>query len=62
MWMGRLQALVMEWAPGEPLMSRDNLDSMRVDNVATPGAPGLEVLGITPSSVHAIAPLYLKRS
>ena len=61
MWMGRLQALVMEWAPGSPLMSRDNLDSMRLDNVATAGAAGLEVLGITPASVHAIAPLYLQR-
>ena len=24
----------MEWMPGEPLMSRDNLDSMTVPNVA----------------------------
>jgi uncharacterized protein YbjT (DUF2867 family) len=62
MWMGRLQALVMEWAPGGPLMSRDNLDSMRVDNVATAGGGGLEVLGITPSSVQAIAATYLKRT
>lgn len=62
MWMGRVQAFVMEWAPGGPLMSRDNLDSMRVDNVATPGFPGLDVLGIMPSSVHAIAVGYLKRA
>lgn len=61
MWMGRLQALVMEWAPGGPLMSRDNLDSMRVDNVATAGVAGLDALGIQPTSLHAIAPLYLKR-
>ncbi len=62
MWIGRIQALVMEWAPGGPLMSRDNLDSMRVDNVATPGVPGLEALGIKPTSVQAIAALYLKRA
>lgn len=60
MWMGRIQALVTEWAPGGPLMSRDNLDSMQVDNVATPGGPGLDMLGIEPSSVPAIAALYLK--
>lgn len=57
--LGRLQAALMELAPGEPLMSRDNLDSMRVPNVATPGAPGLEALGIVPVALDAIAPLYL---
>lgn len=57
--LGRLQALMMELAPGEPLMSRDNLDAMRVDNVATGQHPGLSALGITPASVHAIAPGYL---
>ena len=59
MALGRLQALMMELAPGEPLMSRDNLDAMRVDNVATGQHPGLSALGITPASVHAIAPTYL---
>jgi NADH dehydrogenase len=59
MAVGRLQALMMELAPGEPLMSRDNLDAMRVDNVATGQHPGLSTLGITPASVHAIAPGYL---
>lgn len=61
MAVGRLQALMMELAPGEPLMSRDNLDAMRVDNVATGQHPGLSALGITPASVHAIAPGYLGR-
>ena len=56
---GRLQALAMECLPGEPLMSRDNLDSMAVDNVATSQWPGLSSLGITPQSVHTVAPLYL---
>jgi uncharacterized protein YbjT (DUF2867 family) len=56
---GRLQAGAMSLLPGEPLMSRDNLDSMSVDNVATGRWPGLSSLGIEPASVHAIAPLYL---
>ena len=47
--------------PGEPLMSRDNLDSMRVASVATGSRPGLARLGIRPASVEAIAPLYLGR-
>jgi len=57
--LGRLQALVMELAPGEPLMSRDNLDSMRADNVASGTLPGLASLGITPGAVESIAPTYL---
>ena len=57
--LARIQALAMELAPGEPLMSRDNLDSMRVDNVASGTLPGLAALGITPSALSAIASGYL---
>lgn len=61
MALGRLQAGLMEWLPGPTLMSRDNLDSMRVDNVASGQVPGLENLGITPASLGAIAPGYLRQ-
>ena len=57
--LGRLQAMLMELAPGEPLMSRDNLAAMSVDNVASGQAPGLSALGIRPASVHTVAPTYL---
>ncbi|WHZ13047.1 MAG: NAD-dependent epimerase/dehydratase [Burkholderiaceae bacterium] len=57
--LGRLQALLLELLPGEPLMSRDNLDAMKVDNVATGTLPGLEALGIVPTPIDAIAPTYL---
>ena len=60
--LGRLQAWLMEWAPGEPLMSRDNLDSMKVDNVSLDGRPDLTDLGLAPASVFAIAPTYLGRT
>jgi NADH dehydrogenase len=56
---GRLQALLMEALPGQPLMSRDNLDSMRVPNVASGSLPGLASLGITPTAMEAVAPGYL---
>lgn len=59
MALGRLQALMMELAPGQPLMSRDNLDSMRVDNVASGRVPGIGALGITPTGPTAVAPGYL---
>lgn len=59
--LGRLQAMLLERLPGEPLMSRDNLDSMRIDNVATGRLPDLHALGIEPLPMEAIAPLYLGR-
>lgn len=58
-WVGWLQAAAMELAPGEPLMSRDNLASMKVDNVATGRLPGLSALGISAASAAGIAPGYL---
>lgn len=56
----RLQARLMELAPGEPLLSRDNLDSMKRDNVASqqPYAPAPE-LGITATPMEPEASLYL---
>ncbi|HNK53814.1 MAG TPA: NAD-dependent epimerase/dehydratase family protein, partial [Ottowia sp.] len=57
--LGRLQALAMECLPGEPLMSRDNLDSMRVDNVASGQLPGLAELGITPAPLSAVGPMIV---
>jgi len=60
--LGRAQAMLMEWLPGEPLMSRDNIDSMRVDNVASGRDPGLGALGIEAQPLEAIAPAYLRRA
>ena len=57
--LARLQAGMMERLPGEPLMSRDNVASMRVPNVATGRWPGLTALGITPASMEAVVPGYL---
>lgn len=57
--LAKLQALVMECLPGEPLISRDNVDSLRVDNVATGTLPGLAELGITPSALEAVMPMLL---
>ena len=57
--LARVQARLMEWLPGEPLMSRDNIDSMRVPNVASGTLPGLPALGIVPASLESVAPAYL---
>ncbi len=57
--LGRLQATLMGCLPGEPLMSRDNLDSMRVPNVATGNIPGLDALGIQPTALQTVMPDWL---
>lgn len=57
--LARVQAWLMESLPGEPLLSRDNLDSLSVPNVASHTLPGLSDLGVQVSSVRAIAPRYL---
>jgi NADH dehydrogenase len=56
-WAGRLQAALLGLLPGEPLMSADNLASMRVPNVASPGAAGLASIGARPAAlVDVMAP------
>jgi NADH dehydrogenase len=60
--LGRLQAAAMELLPGVPLMSRDNIDSMQVDNIATGQLPGLERLGITPAALESVMPVVLGRA
>lgn len=57
--LARLQAWFMELAPGDPILSRDNLDAMKTDNVASGKLPGLEALGIHPATLGAIGPTYL---
>jgi len=59
--LGRAQAALFELLPGEPVITRDNLDSMRVDNVVSPSTKALtaEALGIKLTPLEAVAPAYL---
>ncbi|MBK7264221.1 MAG: complex I NDUFA9 subunit family protein [Rubrivivax sp.] len=57
--LARLQAGLLEWMPGPTLMSRDNLDSMRVPNVASGALPGLDALGIAATAIEAVMPAVL---
>jgi len=50
--LARVQAAMLEHMPGKPLMSRDNLDSMRLDNVLS--APMASELGIRPASLESV--------
>ena len=57
--LGQIQAGVLGVLPG-PLMSTDNFDSMRIDNVASgPVSPDLGLDGLTP--LAAVAPAWLSR-
>lgn len=53
---GKLQAWVMEHLPGKTLMSRDNVDSLRVHNVASAVIPGVSELGISVSALSQVFP------
>jgi uncharacterized protein YbjT (DUF2867 family) len=57
--LGRLQAMLLELLPGQPLLSRDNLASMQVANIASGALPGLERLGIWPRSLESVMPALL---
>jgi len=54
--LGRLQAALLGLLPGDPPMSRDNLDSMKVPSVASGTLPGLERFGLTPRALEAVMP------
>ena len=55
--LARIQAFLLEHMPGGPIMSRDNLDSMKVDNVATGSYSTPPAWIATP--LEAVAPRYL---
>jgi uncharacterized protein YbjT (DUF2867 family) len=57
---GYLQAMLLECLPGQPLMSRDNLASLQVDNVHQSGAIGLEAFGINPRAIETVMPEVLQ--
>jgi NADH dehydrogenase len=53
--LGMLQAALLSLLPGDPPMSRDNLKSMRVPNVARGEGVGLADLGIRPQPLSLLA-------
>lgn len=56
--LAKAQAFIMEHMPGEPMMTRDNLASMEVDNVGH--GPIAAELGVIPTALEAVAPYYLR--
>jgi len=71
-WLAGAQAAVIEAAFGlagavlpaftpPPPLTRDQVRMLRRDNVVSPGAAGLEALGVTPTALELILPTYLAR-
>jgi uncharacterized protein YbjT (DUF2867 family) len=55
-----LQARFLEVLP-EPLLTRDQVELLKRDNVVSPGSTGLEALGVAPTPIELIVPQYLAR-
>ena len=53
---GDLQARLME-----PVLTTDQVELLRYDNVPAEGMPGLRDLGVTPAHVETVVPTYLYR-
>jgi NADH dehydrogenase len=58
--LARLQAFILEHLPGK-LLTRDQLLLLAQDNVISQNACGFADLGIVPSPVELVVPLYLRR-
>ncbi|CAA7627549.1 complex I NDUFA9 subunit family protein [Magnetospirillum sp. SS-4] len=58
--LGMLKATFLQMLP-KPMLTRDQVKLMKVDNVVRGGKPGLAELGIAPVAAEVILPLYMKR-
>ena len=63
--LAKLQARILQFAPGPLKLTPDQVELLRSDNVVSPAAKAagltLEGLGIAPDSLEAVAPQYLWR-
>lgn len=57
-WIARLQAAMMSILPHPPL-TNDQITSLQTDNVVSKDALGFKELGISPTSMDGIVPVYL---
>jgi len=59
-WLASIKAFFLQFLPVPPL-TPDQVRLLKTDNVVSEGANGFADLGITPNSLEAVAPAYLKR-
>ncbi len=67
-WVARIMAAVFDFGQAatggllrNPVITRDQVKSLTVDNIVTPGARGFADLGIAPTAMSAVLPDYLWR-
>ncbi len=58
--LAEIQAAVLEKLPGK-LLTRDQVELLKTDNVVSGTLPGLADLGIAPTPLQAVVPEYLER-
>ncbi len=58
---GRMLASLLQLLPPRPLLTPDQVTLLRTDNIVSASAPGLEDLGLRPTGVEQIVPVYLER-
>ena len=58
--LARCQARLFECLPN-PMLTRDQVESLKQDNVVAPGSFGLADLGIAPTLLEVVIPSYLAR-
>lgn len=59
-FVAKIEACFLSLLP-KPLLTPDQVESLKSDNVVPDGALGLDDLGITPTAMQLILPTYLKR-
>ena len=59
-WAATFEAWFLEFMP-VPLLTRDQVRMLRVDNIMSAGARGLADLGIEPTTLEVVLPTYLAR-
>ena len=58
---GKVGDLMAGLLPIAPPLSSDQVESLKADNVAAGGLPGLAEAGVVPTSVESVVPTYLYR-
>ncbi len=56
----KFQAALLEKLPN-PMLTRDQVELLKTDNVVSGHAPGLDALGVTPTPLEVVLPGYLAR-
>jgi len=58
-WMAKIQAFFMGLLPN-PLLTKDQVESLKTDNIVNEGALSLKDLGVNPTAMDSVLPTYLE--